>query len=125
MSAELDAKRRAWRRGRIAEALCLWCLRLKGYRILARDYRVPVGEIDILARRGSVLAAIEVKARPSRAAAGEAVSWRQRQRIARAAAAFIGRHPELQLLTVRFDVMLVTPGRMPYHLRDAWRVEGR
>ena len=64
---------RAWRRGRAAETLCVWHLRLRGYRILARGYRVPVGEIDIVARRGRVVAAIEVKARDS-AAASRALS---------------------------------------------------
>ncbi|HYM02295.1 MAG TPA: YraN family protein, partial [Stellaceae bacterium] len=71
------AKRRAFRRGQLAELLCLWHLRLRGYRILARRFRVPTGEIDLIARRGGVVAAIEVKARSNVAAAGEAVSHRQ------------------------------------------------
>src|SRR5262249_60356142 len=56
-------RRRAQRRGRLAEWFCLWHLQLRGWRILARDWRCPSGEIDILARRGSVLAIIEVKSR--------------------------------------------------------------
>ena len=51
------------RRGRLAELFCLWHLRCRGYRILARRYRVPSGEIDLIVRRGRVVAAIEVKAR--------------------------------------------------------------
>jgi hypothetical protein len=58
-------RRSAWLRGRRAEWLAAWWLRLKGYRILARDLRTPVGEIDLIARRGRVLALVEVKARPS------------------------------------------------------------
>jgi len=63
----------------VGRELCLWSLRLKGYRILARDYRVPMGEIDILARRGGTLVAIEVKARGDQASASEAITPRQRQ----------------------------------------------
>lgn len=121
MSARTDSRKRAQRRGRWAETLCLWWLRLRGYRVLARDYRVAVGEVDILARRGQVLAAIEVKARPDQAQASEAVTPRQRRRVARAASHFVARHPDLHRLTLRFDVMLVVPGRLPQHLRDAWR----
>src|SRR5260370_7565951 len=73
-------KRQAFRRGHAAELLCLWHLRLRGYRILARRFRVPSGEIDLIARRGRVLAAIEVKARASLAPASQSVSARQRRR---------------------------------------------
>ena len=121
MRAGTERRRKAERRGRWAESLCLWSLRLRGYRILARDYRAAVGEIDILARRGSTLAAIEVKARGDRASASEAVTSRQRRRITRAAAQFISGRPDLARLALRFDVMLVMPGQLPVHLRDAWR----
>jgi len=121
VSKHTERRRKAERRGRWAESLCLWSLRLKGYRILARDYRVPMGEIDILARRGGTLVAIEVKARGDRASASEAITPRQRHRIMRAAAHFLSGRPDLARLTVRFDVMLVTPGQLPLHLRDAWR----
>lgn len=123
MKVGTERRRRAHRRGRWAESLCLWSLRLRGYRILARDYRVAVGEVDILARRGAVLAAIEVKARPDAASASEAVTPRQRRRIARAAAHFLARHPGLSRLTLRFDVMLVIPGRLPQHLPNAWQTD--
>ena len=115
------ARRRALRRGRIAEGLCLWHLRLRGYRVLVHGYRVPSGEIDILARRGGVLAAIEVKARATRRAASEAVTWRQRRRIARALEHFLLTRPDLADLSRRFDVMLVARRRLPQHLADAWR----
>lgn len=121
----LTARRQAFRRGHAAEFLCLWHLRLRGYRILARRFRVPSGEIDLIARRGQVLAAIEVKARDSFAAAGEAVTPRQRRRIARALGHFIAQRPELAGLVLRFDVMLVAPRRLPRHLADAWREEMR
>ncbi|HYM04852.1 MAG TPA: YraN family protein, partial [Stellaceae bacterium] len=93
------------------------------YRILARRFRVPTGEIDLIARRGGVVAAIEVKARSNVAAAGEAVSHRQRRRIARALAHFVALRPDLARLVLRFDVMLVAPGRLPRHLVDAWHAD--
>ncbi|MHA1536529.1 MAG: YraN family protein [Alphaproteobacteria bacterium] len=122
---KLDAKsrRKAVRAGQRAEALCAWHLRARGYRILARRLRTVAGEIDILARRGRVLAVIEVKARPSLAQAAEAIGARQRQRVLRAAEAFLARNPALARLDLRFDAMLAAPWRLPIHIRDAWRQE--
>jgi len=111
----------AHRRGLGAERLCLWALRLKGYRVLARRYRTPVGEIDLIVRRGRTVAAIEVKARIDDARAAESVLWKQRRRIARALEHFLQYRPELSHAALRFDVMLVAPGRWPRHVRDAWR----
>ena len=114
-------RRKAYARGRRAEALCALLLRLKGYRILARGFRLPVGEIDLIARRGGVLAAVEVKARRQAVVAMEAVTPRQRRRIARAAEGFLSRRPDCDNLTVRFDIMVVLPWRLPRHRPDAWR----
>ena len=115
---------RARRRGQLGEFLCRWHLRLRGWRIVAADWRCPSGEIDILARRGRVLAIIEVKSGPDLASAAGALLPRQRQRIARAASAFLATRPDLADLAPRFDVMLVAPRRAPRHLPDAWRNEG-
>jgi putative endonuclease len=124
-AAERARSRRhqALRRGRLAEFLCRWHLRLRGWRIVAVDWRCPSGEIDILARRGGLLAAIEVKTRGDLASAAGAVLPRQRRRIVRAAEAFLSARPELAGLAVRFDVMLLAPRRLPRHLPDAWRVD--
>jgi putative endonuclease len=119
-----EARQRARRRGRVGELLCRWHLRLRGWRIVARDWRCPAGEIDIIARRGGVLAVIEVKARGDLAVAAASVLPRQRRRIARATSAFLLARPDLATLTARFDVMLVAPLRPPRHLPDAWRVDG-
>jgi putative endonuclease len=116
-------RRRALRRGRFGELLCRWHLRLRGWRIVARGWRCPSGEIDIIARRGRVLAVIEVKARGDLADAVAAVLPRQRKRIARATSAFLLARPDLAELSPRFDVMLVAPLRPPRHLADAWRVD--
>ena len=109
--------------GRRAEEKALWFLRLRGYRIIARRVRTPRGEIDIVARRGGTVAIVEVKARKSVAAAAESITPRQRHRVARAAEAFLAGRPDLAGLDVRLDAMFVVPGRLPVHLRDAWRAE--
>ena len=117
------ARRRAYARGRRAERLAAWWLRLRGYRILAQGFRVPVGEVDLIARRGAVLAIVEVKRRDSLAAAGEAVSRRQQRRVRHAAEAFLQRHPELAGLQLRFDALLLAPRHLPRHIKDAWKAD--
>lgn len=119
------ARHQAWRRGRWAELICAVSLILRGYRILGRRLRSPVGEIDILARRGAVLAIVEVKARQEIAEAAEAVTARQQERLVRAAGWIVAGRPELAAMQVRFDVMLVTPWRWPEHIVDAWRADAQ
>ena len=114
-------RRRAWRHGRWAETLAAGVLLLTGWRILARDWRSPAGEIDIIARRRHTIAFIEVKTREDIAAAGEAIGARQQQRIRRAAGLYLARHPALAALDARFDAILVLPWRWPVLVRDAWR----
>jgi putative endonuclease len=118
------ARLRARRRGRFAESLCRWHLRLRGWHILAADWRCPAGEIDILAQRRGVLAVIEVKSRANFATGAAALLPRQRRRIARAVEAFLATRPELSPLALRFDVMVVEPLRLPRHLPGAWRSDG-
>jgi len=113
---------RAYIRGLSAEFLCVWLLRLKGYHILAQRYRGPAGEIDIIARRGRLIAAIEVKARPSLTEALESVSRRQQRRIIQTLLYFQSRHPRLADLDYRFDLMWVGPRHLPRHILDAWRL---
>jgi putative endonuclease len=119
----IERGRRAQRRGRLAEWLCCWHLRLRGWRVVARDWRCPAGEIDILARRGGVLAIIEVKSRGEAADAATALSPRQRRRIGRAAQAFLLSRPDLAGLALRFDIMLVARGSLPRHWRGVWQAD--
>lgn len=114
----------AERRGRRAEAWAAWALRLKGYRILSRRWRGRSGEIDLVIRRGGVMAMVEVKSRTDFATAADAIDRRARARLARAAAEYLAGRPELAGLDVRFDVVVANPGRWPRHLPDAWRPEG-
>lgn len=114
----------AERRGRRAETLARLLLALKGWRVVATRYRTPVGEIDLIVRRGRILAMIEVKQRPSHTAALHAVQPRQRERIARAAQWFLARDGRCFAdYNIRFDVVAVAPGRWPRHIANAWRVE--
>ena len=95
-------------------------LRLKGYRILERRYRVPVGEIDIVAVRGRRIAFVEVKHRPTLALAGMSLSARQRERIIRAAEHWLARHPRYQEHEFGLDLMLMAPRAWPRHLPNAF-----
>jgi putative endonuclease len=111
----------AERWGRKAEARAALWLRLKGYRILATRFKTPMGEIDLIARRGGCIAFVEIKARETLQAGLEAVSPHARQRIARAAEAFLAQR-NLQSADTRFDVIVMRPGHLPHHLMDAWRL---
>jgi len=111
----------ARRSGRRAEVLAALWLMAKGYRILGFRLKTPQGEIDLLARRGPVLAVVEVKRRTSLEAALEAVGPIQRERLRRAAVQIAARRPALSEVQVRLDLMAMAPGRWPRHLADAWR----
>ena len=110
----------AFRTGLSAEAKAAALLIAKGYRILARRFRTPHGEIDIVARRSGLLAFVEVKARGSLDDAAYAVTRRQQQRIIDAAQGWLMAHPEHAEFELRFDVILVAPKRLPRHLKAAF-----
>jgi putative endonuclease len=115
------SRRRHERRGRAAEAVAALFLRLRGFRVVARRYATPVGEIDLVARRGPLLVFVEVKQRSRQVDALEALQPMQRARIARAAEAFLQRRPDLRACAVRFDLVAIAPWRWPSHVADAWR----
>ncbi len=109
------------RAGRFAETLAAWLLRLRGYRILARRYATPLGEIDLVARRGDLLVFVEVKRRLAPDDALASLLPPQQARIARAAAAYLQRRPRLEGCAVRFDLVAIAPWRLPRHVQDVWR----
>ena len=111
----------ARRSGRRAEVLVALWLMIKGYRILGFRLRTAQGEIDILARKGKVVAVVEVKRRADLATAIDAVTWRQRERLRRAAASLTARRPDLTGLPIRLDLIALAPGQWPRHIHDAWR----
>jgi putative endonuclease len=105
-------------RGRRAELLALLALMARGYRPVARNLKTPVGEIDLVVRRGNVLAVIEVKTRGDYAEAAESIRPLQRARVTRATEWLLAQRPDLARLTIRFDAVLVLPRRWPMHLVD-------
>jgi putative endonuclease len=113
-------RQRAERDGRRAEIIAAWWLRLRGWRILARRARTAVGEVDLIARRGRILAFIEVKARSSREQADLALDDYRLRRVAAAAEVLAPRYARAGD-DLRIDAMFVTPGRFPRHLADVWR----
>jgi putative endonuclease len=110
----------AFRLGLSAESRAAAYLVAKGYRIVARRWRSPVGEVDIVARRRGVLVFVEVKARGQLDDAAYSVTERQQRRIVAAAEAWLAQHPDDGLRPIRFDAMLVAPGRLPRHIAGAF-----
>ncbi|HKS86248.1 MAG TPA: YraN family protein [Pseudolabrys sp.] len=110
----------AFRTGLSAESRAATLLIAKGFRILARRWRSPLGEIDIVARRRRLLVFAEVKARPSLDEAAESVNARQRRRIAAAAEIWLAANPDESIRDIRFDAILVAPGKIPRHITAAF-----
>jgi putative endonuclease len=104
--------------GRAAERLAAGLLMLKGYQILGFRLRTPQGEIDLLARRGRVLAVVEVKRRTTLEAALEAIGPVQRKRLWRAGQSLAEKRPALRQLALRIDLIALAPGRFPRHVRN-------
>jgi putative endonuclease len=110
----------AFRTGLSAEARAAAYLMAKGYRILARRFRTPHGEIDVVARRRNLIAFVEVKARASLDEAAFAVTPRQQARIINVAQAWLVAHPEHAEFELRFDAILIAPRHLPRHLLAAF-----
>jgi putative endonuclease len=107
--------------GRLAELAALWMLRLKGYRLLAHRFRTPMGEVDLIMRRGNTTAFIEVKRRPSADQAIFSVTPFQMQRIAAASRSWIMRDPKAASGLCRFDIVSVVPYQLPKHYPNAFQ----
>jgi putative endonuclease len=110
----------AFRTGISAEARAAAWLMAKGYRILAKRFRTPYGEIDLVARRRNLIVFVEVKARPSLDDAAYAVTVRQQARIIAAAQGWLMAHPEHAEFDMRFDAVLIAPRCLPRHLLAAF-----
>ena len=105
--------------GRRAETIAAWWLRLKGWTILARRLRIPLGEIDIVARRGRTVAFVEVKARATAAEAALALDEHRLRRVAAAAGALTHRFAR-EGDDVRIDAVFIVPRRLPRHMANVW-----
>jgi putative endonuclease len=109
----------AERRGRKAETIACWYLRLKGWTILARRVRARGGEVDVVARRGRTLAFIEVKARASDDTAALALDAYRLRRVAVAAEQIAPRYLRNRD-ELRIDAIFIVPGRWPRHAANVW-----
>lgn len=115
------AKLKAYERGHLAENLAAAYLTLRGYRVLRRRYKTPMGEIDIVAKKRGALIMVEVKTRKSAADAIESVTPKNRRRVAQAALHYLTAHPEHSGLDVRFDVIIMGWPFYWRHLDNAWQ----
>jgi putative endonuclease len=100
---------RAYRSGVFAKTIAAAVLRLRGYAIVARRYKTPVGEIDLVALKGRRLAFVEVKRRKTPDDAARTLPAKQRRRIVRAAQYWLAGHPDFTGHDIAFDVVLTAP----------------
>jgi len=113
---------RSFRQGHAAEWIAAALLMAKGYQILGFRLKTPEGEIDILARRGRILAVVEVKRRPDLETARLALRPEQQARLLRAGRTVLRQRPALKGLRLRIDMVTLAPGRFPRHLRGRGEV---
>lgn len=115
-------REKAYHYGIDSEKLAAIYLRCKGYRIIAERYRNSQGEIDILAQKGDMVIAVEVKARKTLEECAETITPRKQQKIARAMELATSELAELAGRDIRFDVIWIAPRKWPHHIEDAWRM---
>ncbi len=115
-----DKKLAAYRRGFFAEYVAALFLLLKGYRIAAMRYRTKGGEIDIIARKGDLVAFVEVKARRSAEEALFAVGGRSQARITAASLTWLSKQKDSEKLSWRYDIVAVPPFKIPSHFKDVF-----
>ena len=114
-----ETRRTAEAAGRRGERLAAWWLRLKGWRILDRRVRTPAGEVDLVARRGNLVAFVEVKTRATAAELDWAIDQRRLSRVAAAAESLMPRYAGPGD-DIRVDVILLAPRTRPHHIENAW-----
>ncbi len=105
-----------------AEFLARLFLRLTGWQVLAYSYAAHGGEIDIIAKRGSLIIFVEVKARQNRDAALLAIDGRKIARLSKAARHWLARYPAAQRYAVRGDAILMVPWRWPERVEGAFEL---
>ncbi|WP_339347698.1 YraN family protein [uncultured Sphingomonas sp.] len=105
--------------GRRGERIAAWWLRLKGWSILDRRVRTPAGEVDLVAKRGALVAFVEVKSRATAAELDHAIDHRRLARVAAAAEVLMPRYATAGE-DIRVDVILLAPRTPPRHIENAW-----
>ncbi len=112
-------KQHAYHFGLFAETIAVLHYLMRGYRTIARRYKTSHGEIDLIVKRGQMIAFVEVKAR-SRNDTNEVLTTFQQRRITNAASLFIARKPKFANFTMRFDVLIIKPWTKPIYIPHAW-----
>ena len=110
----------SYRKGLRAEAVAGWYLRLNGYCVLEKRWKTPMGEIDLIVRRGRRLAFVEVKLRKTVEAAVDSIHSRNKSRVVRSAKLYLQKHPEYTNWELGFDALVIAPYAWPRHIRNAW-----
>lgn len=113
-------RRRRYLRGKNSERLAELWLMAKAYWPVARRYKTPFGEIDLIMRRGNTLIFVEVKRRQNLHAGAEAIHPRNQQRVVAAARAFLSTHPDFLNHRMRFDAIIIAPREWPRHIINAF-----
>ena len=119
-AAPSKSRQQAQRHGKWSEMRAEWALRLKGYKILARNHKTKLGEIDIIARKRDLVAIVEVKARRDALQSIEAVGYHSQQRIKNAANLWLATQKDASLISLRFDIIAVQKWKWPKHFEDAF-----
>lgn len=112
-------RKAAENRGREGERRAAWWLWLRGWRILDRRVRTPAGEVDLVVRKGNLIAFVEVKTRASDPELDFAIDERRLRRVAAAAEYLMSRYAGPGD-DIRVDVILIAPGKLPRHIENAW-----
>jgi len=107
-------------KGLLAELKAKSFLRFRGFSILAERFKTPLGEIDLIAKKGNLVVFVEVKLRKTRDAAAEAIHAKNQSRVRSAAELYLQQHPEYNECDMRFDALVMTPGAWPQHIPDAF-----
>ncbi|MEE9315371.1 MAG: YraN family protein [Rhizobiaceae bacterium] len=116
----VSKKLKAYRKGHCAETLAAIALTLKGYRVVAKRFKTPVGEVDLIARKKDLVVFVEVKARATEDAALNSISISAQKRISSAGEWWLSQQNDASSLSWRFDVMAVLPWQWPRHFEDVW-----
>ena len=118
-SAKAEQKRKqSYDQGLRAERWACWLMRLKGFSILSRRYKMRGGEIDLICQRGDLLVFLEVKYRQSLDDALHAITPRNQARIVAAAESYLAKETPSGIDTYRFDVMVFAPA---VGMKPQWR----
>jgi putative endonuclease len=112
-------RQRAEKQGRSGETIAAWWLRLQGWKILGERIKTRIGEVDLIAKRGHTLAFIEVKMRATEASLALAIDEHRLKRVAAAANMLAARYGS-DADTIRIDVILIQPWRLPVHMKNVW-----